>query len=277
MGAVMAGDRESVFYSLLRESMRRLGAERSAQSRKRRLLERCALGRLQVNLHGGSHAYPAATSRFDGPSFPNDFRDGLLRIVRALRSSAFGQLAELSANGTNGLRSHRRSHVKDSGRLLPTRGAVALFGSLRGVRNLIPKPVLDVRFLGYSSTEDFDETRWIDRLVSEVNIIETWQQLLANSGTRATTSATFLPEVRDAGEVTGAHRKIRSGIRGKIRDAGEVTGEVGRLLGVMTGELSRQEIQRALGLKHSELLPSCAGFTPCQQPARAPRRRRWPR
>ena len=69
--------------------------------------------------------------------------------------------------------------MKEGGKLMPTRGAVALFGSLRGVRQLMPKTVLDVRFLGYASTEDFDETRWIDRLVSEVNIVETWQQLLA--------------------------------------------------------------------------------------------------
>lgn len=53
--------------------------------------------------------------------------------------------------------------------------------------------------------------------------------------------ATFLPEPRGAAvpqptaEVTG-----------------EVTGEVARLIGVMTGELSRQELQRALGLKHED-------------------------
>ena len=69
--------------------------------------------------------------------------------------------------------------VKDGSELLPTRGAVALFGSLRGVRNLLPRPILDTQFLSYSSRDDLPEMRWIDRLVSEVNIIETWQQLLA--------------------------------------------------------------------------------------------------
>lgn len=55
------------------------------------------------------------------------------------------------------MRAHRGvEQVKENGKLLPTRGAVAVFGSLRGVRNLIPKPVLDVRFLGYASTEDFE-------------------------------------------------------------------------------------------------------------------------
>lgn len=97
--------------------------------------------------------------------------------------------------------------VKESGKLLPTRGAVALFGSLRGMRNLIPKPVLDVRFLGYASTEDFDETRWIDRLVSEVNIIETWQQLLAKY-------LFFMPKTfRDIDPATLERRDAPAGFR----------------------------------------------------------------
>ncbi|MCK6554950.1 putative DNA binding domain-containing protein [Candidatus Binatia bacterium] len=97
--------------------------------------------------------------------------------------------------------------VKESGKLLPPRGAVALLGSLRGVRNPIPKPVLDVRFLGYASTEDFDETRWIDRLVSEVNIIETWQQLLAKY-------LFFMPKTfRDIDPATLERRDAPAGFR----------------------------------------------------------------
>jgi ATP-dependent DNA helicase RecG len=97
--------------------------------------------------------------------------------------------------------------VKEGGKLLPTRGAVALFGSLRGVRQLMPKPVLDVRFLGYASTEDFDETRWIDRLVSEVNIVETWQQLLAKY-------LFFMPKTfRDIDPATLERRDAPAGFR----------------------------------------------------------------
>jgi len=69
--------------------------------------------------------------------------------------------------------------VKDGSESLPTRAAVALFGSLRGVRNLLPRPILDVQFLGYGRKEEMPETRWIDRLVCEENILQTWQQLLA--------------------------------------------------------------------------------------------------
>lgn len=69
--------------------------------------------------------------------------------------------------------------IRDGPDLLPTRAAVALFGSLRGVRTLIARPILDIQFLNYRRGESFDEIRWIDRLVCEFNIIQTWQQLLA--------------------------------------------------------------------------------------------------
>ena len=64
-----------------------------------------------------------------------------------------------------------------------------------------------VRFLGYASTEDFDETRWIDRLVSEVNIIETWQQLLAKY-------LFFMPKTfRDIDPATLERRDAPAGFR----------------------------------------------------------------
>ena len=69
--------------------------------------------------------------------------------------------------------------IKDGERRLPTRAAVILFGSLRGVRNLIPRPVIDVQFLGYATDEPLPETRWIDRFVSEENIVQSWLQLVA--------------------------------------------------------------------------------------------------
>ena len=59
-------------------------------------------------------------------------------------------------------------------KVVPTRASIMVFGSLMGVRQLIPKPVLDVQFLPYATTEEMPETRWIDRFVSEENIIQTW-------------------------------------------------------------------------------------------------------
>jgi hypothetical protein len=63
-------------------------------------------------------------------------------------------------------------YVARSGKkFLPTRAAIPLIGSLMGVRQLIPKPILDVQFLPYGSTEEMPETRWIDRFISEENIV----------------------------------------------------------------------------------------------------------
>jgi ATP-dependent DNA helicase RecG len=86
---------------------------------------------------------------------------------------------------------------KDGGKLLPTRGA----------RKLIPKHVLDVRFLGYARGDDFGEARWIDRYVSEVNVIETWQQLLAKY-------LLFMPKTfRDIDPATLERRDAPAGFR----------------------------------------------------------------
>jgi ATP-dependent DNA helicase RecG len=97
--------------------------------------------------------------------------------------------------------------LKDDGKLLPTRAAVMLFGSLRGVRNLIPRPVFDVQFLGYATNEALPETRWIDRFVSEENIIQSWEQLVAKY-------KFFMPKpFRDIDPVTLGRRDDPPGFR----------------------------------------------------------------
>jgi len=96
---------------------------------------------------------------------------------------------------------------KEDGRLLPTRAAVMLFGSLRGVRNLIPRPVLDVQFLGYATDESMPGTRWIDRFVSEENIVRSWEQLVAKY-------KFFMPKpFRDIDPVTLGRRDDPPGFR----------------------------------------------------------------
>ena len=68
--------------------------------------------------------------------------------------------------------------LKDGKRFLPTRAAVMLFGSSLAVHQIIPRPTLDVQFLGYSTGDAMPETRWIDRIVCEDNIIQAWEQLV---------------------------------------------------------------------------------------------------
>lgn len=47
------------------------------------------------------------------------------------------------------------------------------------VHQLIPRPTLDFQFLGYATDEPMPETRWIDRIVCEENIIQAWDQLVS--------------------------------------------------------------------------------------------------
>lgn len=69
--------------------------------------------------------------------------------------------------------------VKENNELKPIRAAIMLFGSHRAIHQLIPRPTLDVQFLAYGTGDEMPETRWIDRFVSEDNIVRTWQQLVA--------------------------------------------------------------------------------------------------
>lgn len=60
--------------------------------------------------------------------------------------------------------------IKDAGRLLPSHAAIVLFGSLRAVRNLLPRPILDLQFLGYGAQDEMPEsagsTVWYARRIS---------------------------------------------------------------------------------------------------------------
>jgi ATP-dependent DNA helicase RecG len=69
--------------------------------------------------------------------------------------------------------------LRDGKRYIPIRGAIMLFGSPLAVHQLIPRPTLDFQFLGYATDERMPETRWIDRIVCEENIIQAWDQLVS--------------------------------------------------------------------------------------------------
>ncbi|HRV99000.1 MAG TPA: efflux RND transporter permease subunit, partial [Aminobacteriaceae bacterium] len=68
-------------------------------------------------------------------------------------------------------------------------------------------PTLDVQFLGYASGEPMPETRWIDRMVCEENIVQTWEQLVAKY-------RFFMPKpFRDIDPVTLGRRDDPPGFR----------------------------------------------------------------
>jgi len=97
--------------------------------------------------------------------------------------------------------------LKDGKRYVPTRAAVMLFGSSLAVHQLIPRPTLDVQFLGYGTGETMPETRWIDRIVCEDNIIQAWEQLV-------TKYRFFMPKpFRDIDPVTLGRRDDPPGFR----------------------------------------------------------------
>lgn len=97
--------------------------------------------------------------------------------------------------------------LKDGRGYLPTQAAVMVFGSPVAVHQLMPRPTLDVQFLGYSTGDSLPETRWIDRIVCEDNIIQTWEQLLAKY-------RFFMPKpFRDIDPVTLGRRDDPPGFR----------------------------------------------------------------
>jgi len=97
--------------------------------------------------------------------------------------------------------------VRDGETLLPTRAAIMLFGSPLAVHQLLPRPTLDVQFLPYATDEEMPKTRWIDRFVSEENIIRTWQNLIAKY-------KFFMPKpFRDIDPVTLERRDAPPGFR----------------------------------------------------------------
>jgi len=69
--------------------------------------------------------------------------------------------------------------VEQSGRLLPTRAGVLLFGRAQYVRQLLPRPVLDYQRIDTLFERWSPEERWHDRYVFEENIFHTWQGLVA--------------------------------------------------------------------------------------------------
>jgi len=68
--------------------------------------------------------------------------------------------------------------VESDGELRPTRAAILLFGSNAALRQYLPRPVLDCQWTNVEKERVTSEQRWNDRLVAEVNLIQTWRALV---------------------------------------------------------------------------------------------------
>ncbi len=97
--------------------------------------------------------------------------------------------------------------LRQGKRFIPTRAAIMLFGSSLAVHQLLPRPTLDVQFLGYATGDALPETRWIDRIVCDDNIVQAWEQLV-------TKYRFFMPKpFRDIDPVTLGRRDDPPGFR----------------------------------------------------------------
>lgn len=63
-------------------------------------------------------------------------------------------------------------------RLQPTHAAILLFGTEPAFRQIQPRPVVDMQLSRRDWSEVLPEQRWADRLVIEVNLVETWRKLM---------------------------------------------------------------------------------------------------
>lgn len=67
--------------------------------------------------------------------------------------------------------------VEETGKAIPTKAAVLLFGQDRFVRQVLPRPVVDYQRID-SREDNWDaDKRWHDRIVIESNLFEAWRVL----------------------------------------------------------------------------------------------------
>ena len=60
----------------------------------------------------------------------------------------------------------------------PTRAGILLFGKPRYINQILPRPILEYRQVGTPFDSEFSDERWIDRVLYEENLFETWRGLV---------------------------------------------------------------------------------------------------
>lgn len=97
------------------------------------------------------------------------------RSVRWYRSVFFDRNTGRHQDLTDVEFLHERGFVMECGdRLAPTRAAILVFGRPRYVRQVLPRPVIDLQFIGAAAREWSPDRRWTDRLVVEDNLLRAW-------------------------------------------------------------------------------------------------------
>lgn len=122
----------------------------------------------------------AAQERYDGETVDLDvercFHDESLRWYRKLFNDRNPGYDETLSHVE--FLNHWGLVVEVGGRLMPTRAAILLFGAAPAFRQVLPRPVVDCRWNRGGWSEELADERWIDRLVIESNLVETWKMLV---------------------------------------------------------------------------------------------------
>ena len=69
--------------------------------------------------------------------------------------------------------------LRDKEEIKPTRASIFLFGSPASIHQMLPRPTLDIQWITVNKDDPIPKTRWIDRFVSEDNLITTWIELVS--------------------------------------------------------------------------------------------------
>ncbi len=68
--------------------------------------------------------------------------------------------------------------VEADGRLLPTRAAILLFGTAPALNQILPRPVVDWQWSRGDWSEEWSREHWVDRVVIETNLVNSWRSLI---------------------------------------------------------------------------------------------------
>ncbi len=68
--------------------------------------------------------------------------------------------------------------VEKDGELKPTVASIVLFGSGAALRQVLPRPIVDVQWIDAECDEEQPDQRWYDRIVVEENLVKSWRELI---------------------------------------------------------------------------------------------------
>ena len=68
--------------------------------------------------------------------------------------------------------------VEKDSQLKPTVASVLLFGTGAALRQILPRPVVDVQWIDTECDEEQPDERWYDRIVVEENLIRSWKEMV---------------------------------------------------------------------------------------------------